>query len=42
MEEKDREDVALFRYGLIAPLLNGSAGNIAEYVAEMAIQTYQL
>lgn len=42
MEEKDREDVALFRYGLIAPLLNGSAGNIAEYVAEMAIQTYDV
>ena len=27
MQEKDREKIALFRYGLIAPILNGQVGS---------------
>ncbi len=42
MEEKDREDVALFRYGLIAPLLHGSVENQADYLAEISNNTYQV
>lgn len=42
MDEKDREAVALFRYGLIAPLLHGSSVNRAEYLAEVAGRVYQV
>lgn len=34
MKEKEREQVALFRYGLIAPLLNGQV-NTKEYLEEI-------
>ena len=27
MTEKDRENIALFRYGIIAPILNGKVSN---------------
>ncbi len=42
MEEKDRESVALFRYGLIAPLINGQEKNQKEYLAKIAGEVYQV
>ena len=42
MEEKDREKVALFRYGLIAPILNGQVANQKEYLAEVAGKIHQV
>ncbi|MGB9868213.1 MAG: helix-turn-helix domain-containing protein [Bacillota bacterium] len=42
MDEHDREQVALFRYGLIAPLLHGSVEDKAEYLAEVASKSYQV
>lgn len=42
MQEKDREKVALFRYGLIAPILNGQVANQKEYLAEIAGKVHQV
>ncbi len=42
MEEKERESVALFRYGLIAPLINGQEKNQKEYLARIAGEVYQV
>lgn len=42
MQEKDREKVALFRYGLIAPILNGQVANQKEYLAEVAGKVHQV
>ena len=35
MTNEDREQVALFRYGLIAPLLNNQVNSTREYLAEI-------
>lgn len=35
MTNEDREQIALFRYGLIAPLLNGQVASSQEYLAEI-------
>lgn len=35
MTNEDREQIALFRYGLIAPLLNGQVPSSQEYLAEI-------
>jgi len=40
--EKDRENIALFRYGLIAPILNGQVGNQTDYLAEVCSQIHQV
>lgn len=42
MDEHDREQVALFRYGLIVPLLHGSVEDRAEYLAEVSAKVYQV
>ena len=42
MDENDREAVALFRYGLIAPLLHGSVQDRGEYLAEVSSKAYQV
>ncbi len=42
MDEHDREEVALFRYGLIAPLLHGSVEDKADYLAEVSSRVYQV
>jgi transposase len=41
MEEKDREQVALFRFGLLAPMLLGQAASQKEYLAEVAAKKHQ-
>jgi putative transposase len=41
MNEKMREQVALFRYGLIAPLLNGQT-NVKEYSEELAGKVHSI
>ncbi len=42
MDEKEREKVALFRFGLIAPILQGQVTNIREYLAEVAERVHQV
>jgi transposase InsO family protein len=42
MDEHDREAVALFRYGLIAPLLHGNVQDKADYLAEASNKVYQV
>lgn len=42
MQEKDREKVALFRYGIIAPILNGQVAKQQEYLAEAAGKIHQV
>jgi len=42
MDERDREQVALFRYGLIAPLLHGSIEDRTEYLAEISSKVYDV
>ncbi|KNZ70764.1 integrase catalytic subunit [Thermincola ferriacetica] len=42
MQEIDQEKVALFRYGLIAPILNGQVANQKEYLAEVAGKVHQV
>jgi putative transposase len=42
MLEKDRESIALFRYGLIAPLLNGQVESRKDYLAEICSQIHQV
>ena len=42
MDEHDREEVALFRYGLIAPLLHESVADRADYLAEVSSRVYQV
>lgn len=42
MQEKDRENIALFRYGLIAPLLNGQVTSRKDYLAEIASLVHQV
>jgi len=42
MQEKDRENIALFRYGLIAPLLNNQVGSKKDYLVEICSQVHQV
>jgi putative transposase len=42
MTEKDRENIALFRYGLIAPILNGQVTSQKDYLAEICSQVHQV
>jgi putative transposase len=42
MQEKDRENIALFRYGLIAPLLNIQSGSKSDYLAEICSRAHQV
>ena len=42
MQEKDRENIALFRYGLIAPLLNDQVESKQDYLAEVCSQIHQV
>lgn len=42
MHEKDREKIALFRYGIIAPILNGQVASKRDYLAEICSQTHQV
>ena len=42
MQEEQREQVALFRYGLIAPILQGGVQNTQEYLAEVAGRVHQV
>jgi putative transposase len=42
MTEKDRENIALFRYGLIAPILNGQVSSQKDYLAEICSKVHQV
>lgn len=42
MQEKERESVALFRYGLIAPLLNEQVDSKQDYLAEICSRVHQV
>lgn len=42
MTEKDRENIALFRYGLIAPILNGQVNSQKDYLAEICSKIHQV
>jgi len=42
LEEKDRENIALFRYGLIAPLLNNQVSSKKAYLEKIASQVHQV
>jgi len=42
MKEKEKESIALFRYGLIVPVLQGQVKNIKEYLAEISNQVHQM
>lgn len=42
MDEKDREAIALFRYGLIAPVLQGTVEDRAKYIAETAARIHKV
>ncbi len=42
MKEKDRQDIALFRYGLIAPILNGQVENQRRYFEEICSQVHKV
>ena len=42
MEEKDREQVALFRFGLLAPVLLNQVASRKEYLAEVAAKKHQV
>jgi hypothetical protein len=42
MTENDREQIALFRYGLIAPILNGQVEIQKDYLAKISAITHQV
>lgn len=42
MDENQREQVALFRYGLIAPILQGGVENTRDYLAEVSNRVHQV
>lgn len=42
MQEKERESIALFRYGLIAPLLNEQVESKQDYLAEICSRVHQV
>ncbi len=42
MTEKEREQIALFRYGLIAPVLNGQVKSQKEYLSEITNQVHNV
>ena len=42
MQEKDREKIALFRYGIIAPILNSQVESKQDYLAEICSQVHQV
>lgn len=42
MQEKDRENIALFRFGLISPILNGQANRQKDYLAKICSQVHQV
>lgn len=42
MTENDREKIALFRYGLISPILNGQVKNQKEYLEKEATKTHNV
>lgn len=42
MTEKEREQIALFRYGLIAPALNGQVKSQKEYLSEITNQVHNV
>ncbi len=42
MTDNDREQIALFRYGLIAPILNGQVENQKDYFAKVCGQVHQV
>lgn len=42
MNEKQREQIALFRYGLIVPLINNQVENMKEYIAKVTHQAHEV
>jgi len=42
MTENDREKIALFRYGLISPILNGQVKNQKEYLQKESAKTHNV
>ncbi len=42
MDEKDREAIALFRYGLIASVLQGTVEDRTKYIAETAARIHNV
>src|SRR5690554_801080 len=42
MDEKTREKIALFRFGIISPVLNGQIENQSEYFSKVAAKTHNV
>lgn len=42
VEEKDRENIALFRFSLIAPLLNGQVASRKAYLESVAAKPQEV
>lgn len=42
MNDKDRDNIALFRYGLISPILNEQVTNQKDYLAEVSSKIHQV
>jgi len=42
MDQKHRESIALFKYGLIAPVLNGNTKSQMKYFREIALKKYDV
>jgi len=42
MNDNDREQIALFRFGLISPILNGQVKNQKEYLAKITAQVHNV
>jgi len=42
LTNEDREQIALFRYGLISPLLNGQVSSAQEYLAEICAKAHDV
>src|SRR6056297_2857107 len=42
MNDNDREKIALFRFALISPILNGQVQNQKEYLSEITAKTHNV
>ena len=42
MDEKERNEIAIFRYGIISPILHSGKKNQKKYFKEMAKKTYDV
>lgn len=42
MDKKTKEKIALFRYGVVAPVINGNVSNKMEYLRQMAAKEHEV